>query len=259
MAVLEVGKPVWTATEKIPHEFKAIAEEAVILVLIMIAASSADEVAKRLLGAHMSPVIGGLLTASLYVLCAIYAIAVLSTMKRLVIGPLLATRSVGARFASRSTRGKSSGAETTVASAVPLSVLVVDDDRLVAMAIRHMLALDARIGSISTAVSPQAAIAKVISGPESEAPDVILLDVNYTGSKKKGVDYLKELREVAPHAKLVVMSICPEYARAAVSNDADGFIWKNEGAVDFAEAVVDAAHESFVTSKSVTRELLKST
>ena len=54
------------------------------------------------------------------------------------------------------------------------------------------------------------------------------------------------------------MSVCrdTETVRAAVANEADGFIWKNESAVDFAEAVVGTAHHGFITSKSIAHELL---
>ncbi len=259
----EPRRPLRAAAEKIPHEFKAIAEDAAILVLIVIAASSADVVAERFLGEHMSPIIRGLLTASLWVMCGIYAIAVLSTMKKLVVGRLIANQGRAPKPADGSTRlGRALGiqpqgpAQASASLANPLSVLVVDDDRLASTAIRYVLTEDSRIGTIATAISPDAAIAKITSGPDIEAPDVILLDVNYTGQDKTGVDYLAELHQAAPRSKLVVMSVCREYAKAAVAADADGFIWKNESAVDFAEAVVGASKHSFVASKSVTRELL---
>lgn len=50
-----------------------------------------------------------------------------------------------------------------------------------------------------------------------------------------------------------------ETVRAALANDADGFIWKNESAVDFAEAVVNVTHHTFVASKSVARGVLGAT
>ena len=233
------------------------------MILIVVAASSADVVAERFLGEHMPPVIRGLLTASLWVMCAIYAIAVLKTMNKLVVGKWLANRGRAPEPADGSTRlGRALGiqpqpsAQATIAAAERLSVLVVDDDRLASTAIKYVLAEDPRIGTIATATSPDAAIAKIASGPDIEAPDVVLLDVNYTGQDKTGVDYLAELHEAAPRSKIVVMSVCREYVKAAVAADADGFIWKNESAVDFAEAVVGASKHSFVASKSVTRDLL---
>lgn len=256
MKTLDATKPiVRQATARIPHEFKAIAEDAAILVLIVIAASGADGVAERLLGEHMSPVIEGLLTASLYVMCAIYGINVLSTLSRLIVGQMPA-RMTRDRQAVALERSMDPQRVAGTAERALLSVLVVDDDRLASTAIKYVLTPDDRIGSVCTTGSPDAAIARIMSGPETEAPDVILLDVNYTGCDKTGLDYLPALHEAAPRSKLVVMSVCREYARSAVEHDADGFIWKNESAVDFAEAVVGAAHDSFVTSRSVSRDLL---
>jgi CheY-like chemotaxis protein len=262
----EARRPLRAAADKIPHEFKAIAEDAAILVLIVIAASSADVVAERFLGEHIPPVIQGLLTASLWVMCVIYAIAVLNTMKKLIMGRLVANQGRAPKPTDGSTRlGRALGiqpqvsAQGSTSTASLLSVLVVDDDRLASTAIKYVLAEDPRIGTIATAISPDAAMAKITSGPDIEAPDVILLDVNYTGQDKTGVDYLAELHQAAPKSKLVVMSVCREYVKAAVAADADGFIWKNESAVDFAEAVVGASKHSFVASKSVTRDLVGTT
>ncbi|HSK46607.1 MAG TPA: hypothetical protein VLA05_01215, partial [Coriobacteriia bacterium] len=191
MTSQEIGKPLKAASDQIPHEFKAIAEDAAILVLIVIAASSADVVAERLLGEHMSPIIEGLLTASLWVMCAIYAVAVLITMKKLIVGRLIASRGRAPHPAQigRITRllAFDQPVDSAVETADLLSVLVVDDDRLASTAIKYVLREDPRIGSIATAASPDAAIAKIDSGPDEEAPDVILLDVNYTGSEKTGV------------------------------------------------------------------------
>ena len=258
MTTLEVARSVKVGANRVPREFVAIAEDAAILVLIVLVASGADEIAKRLLGEHMPSAIRGLLTASLFVMCAIYAVAVLGTLRKLIVARLSGWRVDAAAAPLARIFGRNPAAAELPAGAdaiTPLSVLVVDDDRLASSAVKCTLALDPRIGSISTAAHPDAAIAKISSGPEQEAPDVVLLDVNYAGYERNGLDYLGELHEAAPHAKLVVMSVCREYAKDAVARDADGFIWKNESAVDFAEAVVGAAHNSFVASKSVTRDL----
>jgi CheY-like chemotaxis protein len=255
MAGVDAVRPLKRATEAIPHEFKAILEDALILVLIMVAATSADEVATRLLGEHIPPVLEGLLTASLWVMSGIYAIAVLMTMRKLIVGRLLTKRDAP-RIWTADKPGRARPAEKALTTeAARLSVLVVDDDHLASTAVKQVLALDPRIGTITTAESPDAAVAKIESGPAQEAPDVVLLDVNYAGCEKTGIDSLPDLHRAAPSSRLVVMSVCREPAtiKAAIANDADGFIWKNESAVDFAEAVVGAAH-SFVASKSVARE-----
>jgi len=260
MTELRVGKTAAKATDRVPHEVRAIVEDAAILGLIVIAATFADELAIQLLGEHLPPVIQGLLTASLYVMAGIYAIAVAATMKNLVKERLFAKAPAGSVewLPTKTKRGVPVGARFQ-ADQQQLSVLVVDDDRLASSAVTQVLRLDGRIGQITTANSPDAAIAKIQSGPEGEAPDVVLMDVNYAGIEKTGIDALGELHEVAPASKLLIMSVCREPAtvRAALANDADGFIWKNESAVDFAEAVVGAAHHSFIASKSIARELIE--
>jgi CheY-like chemotaxis protein len=265
MTTMEAVKPLKRAGAVIPREFKAIMEDALILALIMVAASSADEIATRLLGEHIPPVLEGLLTASLWVMCGIYAVAVLSTMRKLIVGRLVATRGASTRvWSAEKVTGthdrRATDRANTVAPAAtanPITVLVVDDDHLASSAVKHMLTLDARIGTVMTANSPDAAIAKIESGPEQEAPDVVLLDVNYAGCERTGIDYLEDLHAASPRSKLVVMSVCREAAtvKSALANDADGFIWKNESSVDFAEAVVAAAHHGFVASKSVAHDL----
>jgi CheY-like chemotaxis protein len=256
-------RPIRQLIEKVPHHFLAIAEDATILGLILIAATFADELTKALLGEHVSPVIEGLLTASLWVMVAIYAVSVLGTMRKLVFEDLLPRPQAGGVIAMAGPKRPSSGRRDSrqqekMREELPLSVLVVDDDMLVTMAVKHVLAADDRIGTVTTANSPDAAIARIASGPNDEAPDVVLMDINYVGCEKTGIDALDEFREVSPGSKLLIMSVCrdAETVRAAVSNEADGFIWKNESAVDFAEAVVGTAHHGFVTSKSIAHELV---
>ena len=239
-------------------------EDATILGLILIAATSADELTEALLGEHVSPIIEGLLTASLWVMVAIYAISVLGTMRKLVSETLLPRPdSAGVVAMARPNarrQGTTAASREKEAAEVPLSVLVVDDDVLVTMAVKHVLAADDRIGVITTANSPDAALARIAVTPRDEAPDVVLMDINYVGCEKTGIEALAEFRAASPASKLLIMSVCrgcAETVRAAVANEADGFIWKNESAVDFAEAVVGTAHHGFITSKSIAHELLE--
>ena len=196
-------RPVRKLIDKVPHHFLAIAEDATVLGLILIAATSADELTKALLGEHVSPVIEGLLTASLWVMVAIYAISVLGTMRKLVSETLLSSSESGgvvamARPRTRNGRARTTEARERVVADAPLSVLVVDDDVLVTMAVKHVLAADDRIGMVTTANSPDAAIARIAGSPTDEAPDVVLMDINYVGSEKTGIEALAEFREASP-------------------------------------------------------------
>ena len=80
------------------------------------------------------------------------------------------------------------GAPTTPFA--PIAVLIVDDDRLASSSLKWMLAMDARVGALAIADSPDTAIAKLRSVPEPSLPGVILLDVNFAGQERTGIDYL---------------------------------------------------------------------
>jgi CheY-like chemotaxis protein len=242
----------------IPHEMKAIAEDALILALILVAATSAEWLVERLLGEHISPAIKWLLTASLWVMFAIYAISVLSTLRKLALARFTPGRDTDLLKSVRPRRRDAEPLTHRRTTDQPLTVLVVDDDALVARAIRLALECDSRIGTIMTTNSPEAAVARIQSGPQDEAPDVLLIDVNYRGIERTGIEALPDIRDASPRSKLLIMSVArdSDTVRAALANDADGFIWKNESAVDFAEAVVSASHHNFVASKSIARDVL---
>jgi CheY-like chemotaxis protein len=257
MAGLDSRGPIGRVAQRIPHEVWAIAEDAMILALIVVAATSAEKLTELLLGEHINPIISFLLTASLWVMGTIYAIMVVSTLSKLVVARFAPDKDRALKMFRTNKQG-ATPTQLRRASDRPLSVMVVDDDSLVSGAVKRTLALDARIGTVTTANCPDAAVAKISSGPEDEAPDVVLLDINYVGIEKTGIDCLPEIRETSPRSKLLIMSVNRErdIVRAALENGADGFIWKNESAVDFAEAVVGAAHHSFVASKSIALDVM---
>ena len=172
------------------------------------------------------------------------------------------SRAMCARNAMRqvATGGDSAGTNATVwRSGVTDDRVALDGlAALVARAIRLTLQTDSRIGTVMTTNCPEAAVARIKAGPEEEAPDVMLIDVNYRGIDRTGIEALPEIRDASPRSKLLIMSVARDAAtvRAALANDADGYIWKNESAVDFAEAVVSATHHNFVASKSIARDVL---
>jgi two-component system response regulator NreC len=120
----------------------------------------------------------------------------------------------------------------------PIRVLIVDDHTLVRSGLR--LLLEAEQGFV--VVEDEAADAEqAIRLTRLHKPDVVLLDVVMPG--RSGIDAAPEILAVAPHARILVLSMQddPSYVRQAFGAGASGYLLKDAADDDLVQAVREVA------------------
>jgi DNA-binding NarL/FixJ family response regulator len=110
-------------------------------------------------------------------------------------------------------------------------VLLADDHKLVLEGLSKLLQNE--VDLVGTASSGAEAIEKA----QTLQPDVVLLDISMPGMN--GFDAARELREKAPNAKLVALTMhrSPAYLRESLKIGMSGFVLKQSAASELATAV----------------------
>jgi two-component system response regulator NreC len=124
-----------------------------------------------------------------------------------------------------------------------INVLLVDDHELLRVGLRSRLENEATIAIVGEADSAERAVLKA----RATQPDVILLDLILP--RKSGFDAIPELLEVAPDAKVLVVSsqAAPSSVRRALSAGAAGYVPKRASDAELVAAIRRvAAGEGFV-------------
>jgi DNA-binding NarL/FixJ family response regulator len=131
-------------------------------------------------------------------------------------------------------------------------VLVVDDQELFRDAVAVMLARDERVADVAVAASGEAAIEHV----RAHAVDVVLMDVRMPGMD--GIRATREVLRVRPSVKVLVLTTfdLDEYVYAAIREGASGFLTKDAGAAELADAAVAVASGESVMSTRATAALV---
>lgn len=114
-----------------------------------------------------------------------------------------------------------------------LRLLLVEDHAVVRRGLR--LVLEGAEGVHITGEAGDAAGA--IEQARDLSPDVIVLDITMPG--RSGIEALPELREAAPGAKILILSMQdePAYVRRAFTAGANGYVLKEAGDKELIEAV----------------------
>lgn len=124
----------------------------------------------------------------------------------------------------------------------PIRILVVDDHTLFRRGLTALLSRDARVQVVGDAADAGEAQRRA----QELQPDLILLDNHLPGVR--GVDALSALQEVAPHARIVMLTVSEDESDliTALRNGASGYLLKTtEG-----DALIDAI-ERAVKGESV--------
>src|SRR6266536_16086 len=124
----------------------------------------------------------------------------------------------------------------SLAPAAPIRILVVDDHTLFRRGLAALLARDAQLQVVGDAADAGEALRRA----QELKPDLILLDNHLPGVN--GVDALPALREAAPAARVLILTVSEdERALAtAVRNGASGYLLKTMERDALASAVVRA-------------------
>lgn len=114
-----------------------------------------------------------------------------------------------------------------------VTVLVVDDQRLVREGIASLLGLQPGISVVGVAADGKEAVERVLT----LAPDVVLMDVRMPGMD--GVDAVAVLRRQVPDCRVVMLTTFDdeEYVVQALRAGAAGYLLKDLPAAELAEAV----------------------
>jgi len=118
-----------------------------------------------------------------------------------------------------------------------IRILIIDDHQLVRSGLRRLLE-----GEEDFTVEDEAGTAyDAVRLARLHKPDVILLDVVMPGGS--GLDAIPEIREAAPDAKIVTLSMQddPSYVRQAFASGANGYVLKEAADDELLAAVREVA------------------
>ena len=134
----------------------------------------------------------------------------------------------------------------------PIRLLVVDDHTLFRRGLTALLARDARIQVIGDAADTGEALRRV----EELQPDVILLDNHLPGVR--GVDALPALRDAAPQAKILMLTVSEDEAdlAAALRGGAIGYLLKTIEGDALIAAILRAEQGDSVVAPEMMNKLI---
>jgi two-component system response regulator NreC len=118
-----------------------------------------------------------------------------------------------------------------------IRILIIDDHQLVRSGLRRLLE-----GEEDFTVEDEAGTAyDAVRLARLHKPDVILLDVVMPGGS--GLDAIPEIREAAPDAKIVTLSMQddPSYVRQAFASGANGYVLKEAADDELLAAIREVA------------------
>lgn len=106
---------------------------------------------------------------------------------------------------------------------MPITILIVDDHVLLRQGIRKVLELESDLLVIGEAGDGEEAVKMALQ----LKPDVVLLDVNMP--KKNGLEVTKELRQLSPTTKIVLLTIHDDenYVIEVIKAGATGYLLKD--------------------------------
>ena len=114
-----------------------------------------------------------------------------------------------------------------------LRILIVDDHTIVRDGLRQLLAQQLGTSHFGEAATARDAVALA----EKSDWDIVLLDISLPG--QSGLDILKQLRNLRPNAKILILTMHPEsqYARRVLKAGAAGYMTKETAASEVLAAV----------------------
>ena len=140
----------------------------------------------------------------------------------------------------------------TASEQSPIRILVVDDHTLFRRGLTALLARDARIQVIGDAADTGEALRRV----DELQPDVILLDNHLPGVR--GVDALPALRDAAPQAKILMLTVSEDEAdlAAALRGGAIGYLLKTIEGDALIAAILRAEQGDSVVAPEMMNKLI---
>ncbi len=141
---------------------------------------------------------------------------------------------------------------TNPPAAAPIRLLVVDDHVLFRRGLVALLGQDGRFAVCAEAGDT----GEALRAAAHHAPDVVLLDNHLPGVR--GVDAIGALKEVAPQAQIVLLTVSEEEDDlvAALQGGAEGYLLKTVQSETLCESIVKVVAGDTVVSPELTRKLV---
>lgn len=137
----------------------------------------------------------------------------------------------------------------------PVTLLICDDHKVLTDALATVVGLDEGLQMIAPPVhEAETAIALCTD----HLPDVVLMDIVFKGGGMSGIDATRQIKEVSPSTKVVIMTAHDEdrLLVEAVEAGASGFLGKDEAAEELLSAAKAAAEgEVLIDPGTLTRLL----
>lgn len=125
----------------------------------------------------------------------------------------------------------------------PISILIVDDHRLVREAWSQLLSEDKRFNVVSEIERAESAIQCV----KDLSPDIVLLDISLTGINS--IELTPLILQISSFSKVIGISVhaSSDYARKIIKAGAKGYITKNSTKKEMIEAILEVhAGKTFI-------------
>ncbi|SRR5690554_6040685 len=137
---------------------------------------------------------------------------------------------------------------------LPLRTLIVDDHNMFRQA---LVALLKTRPDIVTVIGEAADSCGALELARELQPDLVLLDVMMPDCS--GTDTARDLREIVPGAKIIMLSASSEmeHIREAITAGADGYLTKSLSAKRLFEMLQEAAQDRIVITPDIAAELFK--
>ncbi len=133
-----------------------------------------------------------------------------------------------------------------------IRVFIVDNQEIVRSGLQRLLELEPNVDLVGEAETGQEALNSV----PTLRPDVILMDVRMPGMD--GVATTQALKELAPHAKIIMFSAYADDYAAAIAAGADGYLAKDISGDELIRALQSVAQGQSAIYLSVPRDELPS-
>jgi two-component system, NarL family, invasion response regulator UvrY len=132
-----------------------------------------------------------------------------------------------------------------------IRVILADDHTMFREGVRQVLSGSAGI----TVVGEASSAPEVIEKAERTECDVVVLDIAMPG--RGGIDVLKQLKQLKPHVRVLVLSMYPEdqYAFRAIQAGASGYLTKNKASGELIDAIRRIASGRKYISPEVAEQL----
>lgn len=116
-----------------------------------------------------------------------------------------------------------------------ITILIVDDHRLIRDTWKYMLELDERFEVMGDTGDPELAVEMV----QELQPSIVLMDINMTPIN--GFEATERIRKVAPSSKVIGISMYaqPAYAKKMLQLGAKGYVTKNSSREELLKAVLE--------------------